>query len=147
VRDLESNGERNRALYVIKSRGMAHSNQIREFLITANGVRLVPAYLGTHGVLTGTSRMIQETQETADQVRRRHELERRRFNLEAKRKAMEAQIALLRAEYEIAEREVQSVLDEAQSAGQQREADRAMFAKSRFSNGAAHGKALAQEAK
>lgn len=147
VRDLESNGERNRALYVIKSRGMAHSNQIREFLITSNGLRLVPAYLGTHGVLTGTSRMVQETQETADQVRRQHELERKRFNLQAKRKAMEAQIAALRAEYEIAEKEVRSILEEADLAGRQREADQVAFAKSRFSNGAAHSKAVAQEAK
>lgn len=148
VRDLESNGERNRALYVIKSRGMAHSNQIREFLITSNGVRLVPAYLGTHGVLTGTSRMIQEAQEGAEQVRRQHELERKRFNLETKRKAMEAQIAALRAEYEIAEKEVLSVLEEADTAGRQREADRVAFAKSRFSNGAAHAKAAtAQETK
>lgn len=147
VRDLESNGERNRALYVIKSRGMAHSNQIREFLITGHGVRLVPAYLGTHGVLTGTSRVIQESQESADQVRREHELERKRFNLQAKRKAMEAQIAVLRAEYEVAEKEVLSLLDEAESAGRQRETDRAAYAKSRFSNGAAHGKIAAQEVK
>lgn len=140
VRDLESNGERNRALYVIKSRGMAHSNQVREFRMTGHGVELVPAYLGSHGVLTGTSRMIQEAQEAAEQVRQQHELERRRFNLEVKRKAMDAQIAALRAEYEIAEKEAMSVLEEAEAAGKQRTSDRAAFAKSRFSNGAQHGK-------
>lgn len=140
VRDLEINGERNRALYVIKSRGMAHSNQVREFLITSRGVALVPAYLGTHGVLTGTSRVIQESQEAAEQVRVQHDLERKQLKLEAKRKAMEAQIAALRAEYEIAEKELASVLEEGKSAGQQRAADRASFAKSRFSNGASHAK-------
>ena len=141
VRALETNGERNRALYVIKSRGMAHSNQVREFLITSRGVDLVPAYLGTQGVLTGTSRMIQEAEESASQVRMQHELERKRLKLEAKRKAMEAQIAALRAEYDIAEKEVASVMEEAEAAGRQRSVDRAALAKSRFSNGAAHAKA------
>ena len=144
VRDLESNGERNRALYVIKSRGMAHSNQVREFLITSRGLQLVPAYLGTQGVLAGTSRMIQEAEESAAQVRVQRELERKRFKLEARRKAMEAQIAALRAEYDIAEKELVSVLEEAETAGRQRTADRAALAKSRFSNGAAHAKAVAQ---
>lgn len=144
VRDLESNGERNRALYVIKSRGMAHSNQVREFLITSRGLHLVPAYLGTQGVLAGTSRMIQEAEEGAAQVRVQRELDRKRFNLESRRKAMEAQIAALRAEYDIAEKELVSVLEEAETAGRQRTADRAALAKSRFSNGAAHAKAAAQ---
>src|SRR5688572_20496012 len=60
VRDIELGGERNRALYVLKSRGMAHSNQVREFLITAKGVKLVDAYLGAAGVLTGSARLSQE---------------------------------------------------------------------------------------
>jgi circadian clock protein KaiC len=141
VRDLESNGERNRALYVIKSRGMAHSNQVREFLITSRGVQLVPAYLGVKGVLTGTSRVIQETEEAATRQSIERELERKRFNLEAKRKAMEAQIAVLRAEYEIAEKGVLSVLEDAESAAKQRAIDRAAYAKSRRSNGASQAKA------
>lgn len=141
VRDLESNGERNRALYVIKSRGMAHSNQVREFLMTSRGVQLIPAYLGMQGVVTGTSRIIQEAEENAAQFRMRRELERKRLKLEAKRKAMEAQIAALQAEYDIAEKEVMAVLEEAEAAARQRSADRAALAKSRFSNGVAHTKA------
>jgi circadian clock protein KaiC len=141
VRDLEVNGERNRALYVIKSRGMAHSNQVREFLITGSGVRLVPAYLGADGVRTGTSRVIQEAEEAATRTRIERELERKRFNLEAKRKTMEAQIAVLRAEYDVAEKEVNSVLEEAESVKRQRASDRAEFAKSRYSNGASHARA------
>ncbi|HTS11537.1 MAG TPA: circadian clock protein KaiC [Candidatus Limnocylindrales bacterium] len=135
VRDVEANGERNRGLYVIKSRGMAHSNQVREFLITSNGVRLIPAYLGVQGVLTGTSRVIQEAQETATRRKMERELERKRFNLETKRKAMEAQIAVLRAEYEVAGREIMSILEEAELVRQQSTADHAKFAKSRGSNG------------
>jgi circadian clock protein KaiC len=137
VRDMETNGERNRALYAIKSRGMAHSNQVREFLITPKGVQLIPAYVGANGVLTGTSRIIQESQEAAAREKGRRELERRRFNLEAKRRAMEAQIAVLRAEYDIAEKEVNSILEEADVAKGEFEKDQAKFAKSRRSNGAA----------
>jgi circadian clock protein KaiC len=143
VRDLETNGERNRALYVVKSRGMAHSNQVREFLITGRGIQLVPAYLGTQGVLTGTSRVIQETKESAEQLRSDRELQRKRLDLEAKLKAMEAQIAVLRAEYEIAEKNALSIFEDVESAGRQRAADRAAYARSRFSNGASQGKAAA----
>lgn len=140
VRDIESNGERNRTLYVIKSRGMAHSNQVSEFRITEHGVELVPAYVGTHGVLTGTSRMIQEAQESAEQLRLQHDIERKRLNLEAKRRTMEAQIAALRAEYETAEKEAMSVVEEAETARKQRGVDRLAFAKSRSSNGVERGK-------
>ncbi len=142
VRDLESNGERNRAMYVIKSRGMAHSNQVREFRITSHGVELVPAYLGTHGVLTGTSRIIQEAHERAEQLRLQHDLERKRSVLETKRKTIEAQIAALRAEYEFAEKEAMSLLEQAEAARKQRGLDRIAFAKSRFSNGAEHKKSI-----
>lgn len=135
VRDLEINGERNRALYVIKSRGMAHSNQVREFLITGHGVRLIPAYVGSQGVLTGTSRVVQEAQEAAGRIKLERELERRRFNLLAKRKAMEAQIAVLRAEYDVAEKEVNSLFEEAESVDAQLTLDQASYAKSRGSNG------------
>src|SRR5256885_13810972 len=65
LRDIELNGERNRGLYILKSRGMAHSNQIREFLLTPNGIRLVDVYLGPEGVLTGSSRQAQEAREAA----------------------------------------------------------------------------------
>ena len=65
LRDMEVNGERNRALYVIKSRGMAHSNQIREFLMSHSGIELVDPYLGLGGVLTGSARVAQEAREAA----------------------------------------------------------------------------------
>ncbi len=60
LRDIELNGERNRGLYILKSRGMAHSNQIREFLLTENGVQLTEVYLGPEGVLTGSARLSQK---------------------------------------------------------------------------------------
>src|SRR5690606_9466449 len=69
LKAVESSGERNRVLYVIKSRGMAHSNQLREFLITSSGVSLVDVYVGTEGVLTGSARLAQTNREELEQRR------------------------------------------------------------------------------
>ena len=100
VRDIELGGERNRALYVLKSRGMPHSNQVREFLITSKGVKLVPAYLGTEGVLTGSARVSQQMRERVRSALVRDEIEGKKVTLRRRGKAIEAQIAALRAEYE-----------------------------------------------
>ena len=100
LRDIELGGERNRGLYVLKSRGMAHSNQIREFLLTARGVDLRDVYVGPEGVLTGSMRLAQEARERAAEAERRRETEGRLRGHERKRRALEAQIALLRAELE-----------------------------------------------
>lgn len=107
LRDLESNGERNRALYVLKSRGTANSNQIREFLLTSEGVKLVAPYLGPEGVLTGSARLAQEAKEAAEVARRREEAGRKRRTAERRRKAIEAEIATLRAELEVEAEELE----------------------------------------
>ena len=99
VRDLEHKGERNRGLHIRKSRGMAHSNQIREFLLSDNGVDLVDVYLGPDGVLTGTARMIQESLETSSALARQQELQHKKREHERKRDALGASIVALRAEY------------------------------------------------
>src|SRR2546421_5196853 len=85
LRDIELNGERNRGIYVLKSRGMPHSNQIREFLLTNNGIRLVDVYLGPEGVLTGSSRQAQEAREAAAALAEKQDLERKQRELERKR--------------------------------------------------------------
>jgi circadian clock protein KaiC len=97
---LESNGERNRGIYVLKSRGMDHSNQIREYQLTSQGVKLVDAYLGSGGVLTGSARIAQEIVDAASAVRRAHDGERKQRDIERKRLLLERQIAELRAELE-----------------------------------------------
>lgn len=114
LRNLEHNGERNRGLYVIKSRGMAHSNQIREFVNTDSGVRLLDVYTGPGGVLTGASRIAQETRDRAEAVQRRQAIEVRQRALDRKRRSLEAQIALLTAEFEEAEDEAMRGLQEAE---------------------------------
>jgi circadian clock protein KaiC len=100
VRDIELGGERNRGLYVLKSRGMPHSNQIREFLLTSQGVELRDVYVGPEGVLTGSMRLAQETREHAAEQGRLRENEARVRSAERKRRALEAQIAVLRAQLE-----------------------------------------------
>ncbi len=108
VRDTELNGERNRCIYVLKSRGMAHSNQVREFIMTRDGIRLVPVYVGSGTVLTGSARLSQEAREKSEEMARLHELQEKRKDLEGKRKALEARVAVLRAEF--AEEEERVVL-------------------------------------
>jgi circadian clock protein KaiC len=99
LRDLETNGERNRGLHVLKSRGMGHSNQVREFMVTATGIRLTDVYIGPTGMLTGSARVSQESRERAERVSLNEEGERQQLALECKRAALEAQIAALRAEF------------------------------------------------
>ena len=109
LRDIEMSGERNRGLYILKSRGMAHSNQIREFLLTDHGVDLKDVYVGPAGVLTGSARLSQEAREKAERLLRQQEVELKRLDLERKRKAMEAQIAAIRAGFEAEEAEVKKL--------------------------------------
>jgi len=108
MRDIELNGERNRALYVLKSRGMAHSNQLREFLLTPEGVDLLDVYVGPEGVLTGSTRLSQETREKAAALARQQEEERRERDRTRKREALEARIAALRKEFEVEEEEAET---------------------------------------
>jgi circadian clock protein KaiC len=99
LRDLETDGERNRGLHVLKSRGMGHSNQVREFLVTAAGIQLTDVYIGPSGMLTGSARVQEEGRELAERVSLDEEAERQQLALECKRAALEAQIAALRAEF------------------------------------------------
>ncbi len=104
-------GEHNRQLYLLKARGLAHSNQVREFYLTAGGIELRPVYLGPEGVLTGSARLAQEARETAAAAARQQEIERRQRTLARRRHQIERQIGDLRAELEAEEREI-ALLDE-----------------------------------
>jgi circadian clock protein KaiC len=100
LRDIETGGERNRGLYILKARGLAHSNQIREFKLTSHGIELTPVYLGEAGLLTGSARVTQEAKDANSLMMGRQEIERKEFLLERKRRAVEAQIAALQLELE-----------------------------------------------
>ena len=108
-------GERNRAVYVLKSRGMEHSNQIREFLLTDSGLRLLDVYLGPEGVLTGSARLSQEEREKTADMSRRQELERHRRELERAHRTFEGRMATIRAEQEAEEERIQQTISESES--------------------------------
>ena len=108
--DIEIGGERNRGIYVLKSRGMAHSNQIREFKLTDRGIELLNVYIGPEGVLTGSARLAQEAANAAAHLRRQQDIEHRRFGLELKRSAMEAEVTVLRSEFKAAESEALKII-------------------------------------
>ncbi len=95
---LEASGERNRRLYLLKSRGMAHSNQVREFLLTHAGIQLRDVYLGPGGVLTGAARLAQEARDAAEALERQQDLDRRQRESERKKTMIAAQMAALQAQ-------------------------------------------------
>ncbi|HEX6693050.1 MAG TPA: circadian clock protein KaiC [Burkholderiales bacterium] len=114
LRDIELGGERNKGIYILKSRGMKHSNQIREYLLTPEGIQLEDVYIGPEGVLTGSMRAAQEARERAAQIERSEETSRKQRDLERRRLALEAQIASLRAEFKATEEEEAQIAKETQ---------------------------------
>jgi circadian clock protein KaiC len=110
LRDIELGGERNRALYVLKARGIGHSNQIREFVLSKKGIDLLDIYLGQGKVLTGSARLAVEAAEKAETLIRSQEMERKQRDLGRKREAIEAQVKLLRSQYESEEEELKIAL-------------------------------------
>jgi circadian clock protein KaiC len=131
LRDLELNGERNRCVYVLKSRGMAHSNQLREFILTSGGIKLLSAYVGPGGVLTGTSRINQESKERLEAFQRERESERRRLEAERRRLSLMAQITALQTELDAVAAEEMTLIHEDKKRGEREKTDRDLLAKSR----------------
>ena len=134
IRDIELGGERNRALYVLKSRGMAHSNQVREFVLTRHGVELKDVYLGANGALTGSARLAQEARDAAEKVRKAQEVERHQIVLRLKRAQLKVQIAALQDELAATDREAVVVLDQAKKRSQREAGDRQEMERSRHSD-------------
>ena len=100
LRNLEVGGERTRGLYVLKARGMAHSNQIREFVLSSKGVDLLDIYSGAHGFLTGAARSAKEAEEQADALRLARAIAEKEHEAARKRKLMAADLEKLKAQYE-----------------------------------------------
>jgi len=131
LRDLESEGERNRGLMILKSRGMAHSNQIREFLLTPNGIELQDVYIGPAGVLTGSARLAQEAHEEAEELQQQYALAEKRRQSACKRKVLEAQIAALQADIAAEEAELQQLARQEDLRQTRRQQDRTAMAQIR----------------
>jgi circadian clock protein KaiC len=131
LRTIEAGGELNRALHVLKSRGMDHSNQIREFLLTGHGLELLDVYLGPAGVLTGSARLTQEGREKAASTSRQRLLESRSRELERRRGIFEARMSLLRGEFEVEAEILQRSIGESLSLDQELVKDRNVMVRSR----------------
>ena len=140
LKTIEIGGELNRALYVLKSRGMAHSNQIREFLITDDGLRLLDVYVGSEGVLTGAARVSQEGRELAAGTSRRQHMEARGRELDRKRRIFEARMSMLRAEFEVEEEVLQQSIVESKTLDEALLTDRRQMERSREADTAAYKK-------
>jgi circadian clock protein KaiC len=139
VRDIESAGERNRGIYVLKARGTAHSNQIREFLITDRGIQLEDVYTGPEGVLTGSARVAREAKDRAEGVLRAQSLDRMRRDLAAKRHALDAQIEALRAQFTAEQAELSLRIEQESSRLRELDRERAAMGSRRGQAGSSDG--------
>lgn len=127
----EVGGEFNRELYLLKARGMPHSNQVREFVMTENGIKLIPPYLGESGALTGSVRKQEEARSRREEVRRRTEVARLQRQIEQRRRRAAAQVEALKAELEADELEMRALLTAEEDFLLQSRADIADMKKSR----------------
>jgi circadian clock protein KaiC len=134
LRDVEADGERNRILYLLKSRGMSHSKQIREYELSADGIHLTVPYLGPEGVLTGAARISQEAREREAERERNEQTEQRKRQMKRKREALERQIAEMRAELEAEEQEVSKIVAHQSVRDASVASDRAAMAQKRGGN-------------
>lgn len=114
VKNVESNGERNRGLYILKARGIPHSNQVREFVLTDHGIELIDAYVGSEGVLMGSARAAQRARETAATLEREQARQRKQRELRRKQELYEAQLLALKNQYESEREAILQELEEDQ---------------------------------
>jgi circadian clock protein KaiC len=141
LRDVKNGAERNRVLHILKSRGMAHSNQVREFLLTDHGAELLDVYVGPSGaLLTGSARNALEAQEKAQGLMRQQEVEGKNRDMERKRRALEAQIAMLRSEFEVAQKEATRTSGQDQTRAGVLAGDRITMSRMRQADAEASGK-------
>jgi circadian clock protein KaiC len=136
LRSLESNGERNRLLFVLKSRGSPHSNQVREFVLTDHGVELVDVYVGAAGVMTGSARLSQQAQERDAARRQSEELLRRRRELQRGIVEREAQLGVLQDELVADRAELERLDAREQNRISDTEADQSALAAQRWADSA-----------
>lgn len=131
LQSIEVGGERNRGLFVIKSRGMAHSNQIREFMLTDHGVELADVYVGSSGVLTGSARIAQEQREHGEAARHQRDLERREREVQRRREVLAAQIRALQLQQESEEEELRRLVADARDHRGQQALNQQLMARQR----------------
>jgi len=136
VRDIELGGERNRGMYILKSRGMAHSNQIREFVLGRQGIELVDVYLGPAGMLTGSARIAQAAKERSRETAGRRDVTRQQAVMLSKRKAFEARIAALQAQILAQDQATEHLIADSQANASRDQLERHAMAVSRNADSA-----------
>jgi circadian clock protein KaiC len=109
LRDIESNGERNRVIHVLKSRGTKHSNQVREFVISDEGIHLIDVYMGPEGMLTGTARIVQMSRDESEAIKHRNGIASKQHKIENRQHILKAQIANLTEELRGEQEELQQI--------------------------------------
>jgi circadian clock protein KaiC len=134
LQDMESNGERNRGIMIMKSRGMGHSNQVREFNLTDKGIVIADPYLGPSGIVTGSARAAREVQEEAALIEQKNELGRKKRELERKRKVMQTKIDELKAGFEADREELERISGESREKERARAAQRGLMAHMRMAD-------------
>jgi len=139
LRDIDNLGERNRSIHIIKSRGMAHSNQIREFLLTDKGIDLVDVYAGSGKVLAGSARIAQEAAERAEATQSKDANDRLGRAMARKREAMEARLEAIRAEFDAEAAEMAMELEGRARAQRGLATDRQAMRESRRADQAVNG--------
>jgi len=135
LKSVETNGERNRTIDVVKTRGMYHSNQVREFILSNEGIKLVDVYLGPSGMLTGSARVSQIAKERAERLERQNAIEQKQMELQQKRRTMETQIEELKSQFEIDKNELDRAIEQKKLKEQALEDEMKMMAWIRHSNG------------
>jgi circadian clock protein KaiC len=110
---MEAGGEWNRGLYLLKSRGMTHSNQVRELILSDTGAQLRDVYIGSGGVVTGAARVAQEARDKALSLECKQEIERKQREIERKKIAIEAQITALRTQFETEKEDLDRLISRA----------------------------------
>ena len=135
LKALETNGERNRTIDIIKTRGMFHSNQVREFMITNNGIEIVELYLGPSGMVVGSARVSLISNEKADKLMRKQEIEMKQRKLEQKRQAIDVKINELESSFELEKQELDTIIAQDKLKEESFEEERAVMAKIRHANG------------
>jgi circadian clock protein KaiC len=134
LQDMLSNGERNRGIMIMKSRGMGHSNQVREFNLTGRGFVIADPYLGPSGIVTGSARAAREIQEEAALIEQKNELNRKKRELERRRKVMQAKIEELKAGFETDREELERLTGEGREKERARAAQRGVMARMRMAD-------------
>ena len=145
MKNIESNGERNRGLYILKARGMAHSNQVREFVLTDHGIELIDAYIGSEGVLMGSARSSQLARERAAELERQLATSHKERELRRKQDLYEAQLIALKGQYETERDAILRDLDEEKQRSEELAAQRVEMARLRKADNSSNNDVRIQE--